>query len=517
MRAISGLSPSPYSQSISALQSTSLTLLFFPRVGRKVARGASGPGNSRQTKSIGTASTPVSKSWPGKGKPTKGRLLAQLKCSAEQSRVLREAVVRNLGGELGGQIVWGRGKVPTIQNIEILAKAHQFESPLSASLLTDYSAHTILEGKTRPWHQVLDDIIAEPTPVPSKSVFQVMARAFETSVAPLARQASTRGQQWQNWKAVITVALAFDVVDRLVPMTRETLSALSWQLILLRCSASHMEKVWAAIAHRHGLARATSPLSKAGDYSQWKKSLSVMQGRPSPLKFPIRKEHLWKLLSLPNLGDESFVVQRNVLAAAVTVVCCARVSETAELQACDILFDHDVQRGTPGFEGTAAIKIRKRKNDSLRKGHFPRIGRSAQPGTTFDLVAWLRVYMFQFGLTRHRQCTRSARDTERCLLCPPIFVKASRQGLQTKPTTLPCSRQNMSQSIVRALGYIQVDPIGFSGISARKGGLSTAIEAGVPEAVLFMQSGHGQSKAARAYMAFDSPQLLFRTWEAFQL
>ena len=75
----------------------------------------------------------------------------------------------------------------------------------------------------------------------------------------------------------------------------------------------------------------------------------------------------------------------------------------------------------------------------------------------------------------------------------------------------------MSESIVRALGYIHVDPAGFSGISARKGGLSTAIEAGVPEAVLFMQSGHGQSKAARAYMALDSPLLLFRTWEAFQL
>jgi hypothetical protein len=75
----------------------------------------------------------------------------------------------------------------------------------------------------------------------------------------------------------------------------------------------------------------------------------------------------------------------------------------------------------------------------------------------------------------------------------------------------------MSQAIVRALGYIHVEPTGFSGISARKGGLSTAVEAGVPEAVLFMQSGHGQSKAARAYVAFDSPLLLFCTWEAFQL
>ena len=69
----------------------------------------------------------------------------------------------------------------------------------------------------------------------------------------------------------------------------------------------------------------------------------------------------------------------------------------------------------------------------------------------------------------------------------------------------------------QALQYLGIPLHGFSGISARKGGLSTAIEAGVPEWVLFMQSGHGQDKAARAYMALESPTYLFATWEAFDL
>ena len=444
-------------------------------------------------------------------------LFAQIKCSAEQIRVLREAVVRNLGPEIGAKIIWGRGRVPVIENAEILYGAHQFSDEKSRFLLLNQSAHTALEGKSQPWYRAVDDFISTQTETPSKAGFQNMARAFDANVAPLARQASTRTQQWRYWRGVLTIAIAFDVVDQLIPMSAETLSALSWQFILLRCSASHMEQVWGAIAYRHGLARVSTPLSRPGEHGRWKKALSVMQGRPSPLKFPIRKEHLWKLLSLPNLGFESFVVQRNVLATALTVVCCARVSEIAELQACDILFDHDTLRGIPGFEGTAAIRIRKRKNDALRKGLFPRIGRSSQPGTTFDLVIWLRAYMCQFGLVKSANCVRDFQDRERCPVCPPVFVKAARQGSETIPTKIPCSRQNMSQSIVRALGYVQVNPIGFSGISARKGGLSTAIEAGVPEAVLFMQSGHGQSKAARAYMAFDSPLLLFRTWEAFDL
>ena len=38
----------------------------------------------------------------------------------------------------------------------------------------------------------------------------------------------------------------------------------------------------------------------------------------------------------------------------------------------------------------------------------------------------------------------------------------------------------------------------FSGIYARKGGLTTAISAGVTEEILFLRSGHSQSRAARA-------------------
>ena len=302
-----------------------------------------------------------------------------------------------------------------------------------------------------------------------------------------------------------------------MPMANETLSALSWQLILLGCSASHIGQAWGAIAHRHAVARVPTPLAGKGDYAKWRKSLGVMQGQPSPLKFPIRKEHLWALLALPGLATAPFVFQRNVLGTALTVVCCARVSEMAELQSCDVLFNFDVLRGTPGFEGTAAIKIRKRKNDVLRKGLFPRIGKALQEDTAFDLVAWLRSYLQQFDLLPHPECRRSFSDRDQCMLCPPVFVKALRRGTVTSPSRTACSRQNMSQNIVRALGYISVSPIGFSGISARKGGLSTAIEAGVPEAVLFMQSGHGQSKAARAYVDLGSPALLFDTWAAFEL
>jgi hypothetical protein len=58
--------------------------------------------------------------------------------------------------------------------------------------------------------------------------------------------------------------------------------------------------------------------------------------------------------------------------------------------------------------------------------------------------------------------------------------------------------------VVRALGHVGV----LSSPAARgAAGLSTAIEAGVPEAVLWMQSGHSQDVAARRYIQLGSPNL----------
>ena len=47
--------------------------------------------------------------------------------------------------------------------------------------------------------------------------------------------------------------------------------------------------------------------------------------------------------------------------------------------------------------------------------------------------------------------------------------------------------------------------------------MSTAIEAGVPEAILSMQSGHSQDVTARHYVALNSPALLYRTYKSFDL
>ena len=83
--------------------------------------------------------------------------------------------------------------------------------------------------------------------------------------------------------------------------------------------------------------------------------------------------------------------------------------------------------------------------------------------------------------------------------------------------TRPPSSSDISDMIVDGLRQVGFDASLFSGISARRGGLSTAIEAGVPEHILWMQSSHAQDVAARRYVQLGSPALLYDTWAAFDL
>ena len=61
------------------------------------------------------------------------------------------------------------------------------------------------------------------------------------------------------------------------------------------------------------------------------------------------------------------------------------------------------------------------------------------------------------------------------------------------------------------------DAVRLSGISARKGCISVATKAGLPEAIPYLQSGHGPAMPALAYMHLQTPARLVETVEAFDL
>jgi hypothetical protein len=135
-----------------------------------------------------------------------------------------------------------------------------------------------------------------------------------------------------------------------------------------------------------------------------------------------------------------------------------------------------------------------------------------------DVVAQLRSWLEFAGLDVHPSCSKRTRPPAACKLCQQLFPLSHRtKGGVTVASRRPCTRQKASDWICWAVKQAGGDSSRFSGISARKGGISTAIEARVDQTILYLQSGHGGALPAREYMQIASPARFLETFEAFGL
>jgi hypothetical protein len=137
------------------------------------------------------------------------------------------------------------------------------------------------------------------------------------------------------------------------------------------------------------------------------------------------------------------------------------------------------------------VHIYRRKNDTVRKGHYPALGRSTDP--SLDIVVQLRTWLRVAGLAVHASGLRQAGVAGGALpSLPPVVpaheVRAGRRHVD-HIMDRQCSRQQASDWFSWAASQAGGDSDLSSGISAREGGISTAIEARVDEAILYLQSG----------------------------
>lgn len=360
-----------------------------------------------------------------------------------------------------------------------------------------------------------------------------MAAAMEQIVWPSHQARSTRDAHQRMWSLVISWSLAHMGLSEVLPMSRRSLLAITWDLLAQGCSATYVTTVWAAIRDRHAWAGCAFPLAQE-QLQEIHKAISKCRGRAAPLKCPVMKDHVQAVLRIRSLN---FVINRDRLLTAVATVCALRSSEVVGLQACDLWFEYDAKGATcpARFKNTILVYIRRRKNDQLRRGHGPRIGCAADPDLC--ITTQLRAYMHLFQLLPKPGCTRmrglsdqTAPDSRlaagastridpsvRCRLCPPLFPKSvsSHGAIVASHTAMP--RQMVTDCIRGALRQIGVDASQFSSVSARKGGISVASLAGVPEWAVCLQSGHAQNPANRAYINACASAYMYATWAAFDL
>jgi hypothetical protein len=255
------------------------------------------------------------------------------------------------------------------------------------------------------------------------------------------------------------------------------------------------------------------PIHGFGEFSAWTRCLARLVGRPTALLFPVHRILVARML---RLHPDSLRDERDRLMVALATICCLRVAELVALQVCDLWFDFHAGDGIPGFFGTLAVHVAHRKNDCERKGHHPAVGRSRDPA--LDLVRQLKAWLRALRLCVSPRCTKASHPAARCAHCPPLFSRfANGPGCRPIPSFTPLSVNMFGDALRRVVQACGADVHRFSGISARKGGLSTAIAAGVAEEILYLQSGHSPSRAARNYMHLQAPHRLFDTFQAFGL
>jgi hypothetical protein len=152
-------------------------------------------------------------------------------------------------------------------------------------------------------------------------------------------------------------------------MSKVTLKALTQEFPMVGCAAGTIKNVSCNISDRHSRFGYNAPLAAEGDFKRLYKAIAAVKGAPSKLLFPIGIHHLRRLLDFIGLTE---CQSRDVLVCATGMVLCCRVVAVTDFQFCDILWELDAKYDA-SYAGTLAVHIYRRKQDTARKGLYPRI------------------------------------------------------------------------------------------------------------------------------------------------
>jgi hypothetical protein len=390
---------------------------------------------------------------------------------------------------------WGRARTPTLLSLDQLRAL--VPPGLAEAMLSPPSSPTALERQ---------DCSEFPPDLQDHSIdMDGAASLFDTVLLPSAHHHRTRASYFLAWRSFVSFAYLHNALHHTLPATTTLLKAYVWNLLQLGYKPGTITVHLCAILDRHRRYSKPFPVTSI-QLRNWIQAYTRVIGCPRCDKLPINATILKALLRLPRLTLRDI---RDVAMIAVGTVCALRVRELCELDVCDALFSHDAP-------GTLTIRVKVRKNDSGRNGLWPRCGSAANP--THDIPTLLRTWLNRAGLRTHPSCTKARYPRSTCIACGRLFSRLQGNGQSAFPPGHPwhgVTHATVADAIRSALGRAGVDTTGYSGISMRSGGLTTALAADIPKDLFTLQSGH-TSDAWKHYVRGHSSMLL-RFYDAFGL
>jgi hypothetical protein len=429
----------------------------------------------------------------------------------EYRLALKAAIAENTEPEVFRELTWTKAYYPALQDPSILRGLggwglERVSDRIKDVMFKDDQAATAMERGDGIMPGIQREG-AEGGAAPALFSPAELAALWESEFAPSGLQQPTRASYWNSWRQVLTFGMAHEVMDQLLPMSVETLKAFTVELLLVGASANTVKNAWSAIEHRHRMAELSPPLVQHLAFQRLFKAVASIKGTPGSILFPIGTHHLKALFEKVGLSRTE---ERSVLVLGTGTTGCSRPVEVSNMQVCDLLWGHDAAFHVD-LAGGLAIRIYKRKQDTGRYGLYVRVPDS-------PLARRLRRWVDALQLRLDPRCMKGTNSGGRCKYCDPVFPRlvTGRTGAaRDQPEPLqPMSRQQVTGAVKTAVGLLGLDDRYYSGKSMRRGGITAAVQARVPEAILYLQSGHGTARAGRRYVDPVDPRILYATGAA---
>jgi hypothetical protein len=320
---------------------------------------------------------------------------------------------------------------PTIENVELLradseAQFWSLGEEKMRHLLSDTSVRTAVDDGDGHFPAVYARRMTSRSSDPAD-----LTAIFNECMEPGQFQPPTRLAYWGSWRTVLTWAVADGDVKSLFKVSQDTLKAITQEALMVGMSAGTIRNLWSAIENRHRLFGYEAPLAmRGGDFTRFSKAVASAKGMPSRLLVPIGVHHVNQLLEL---GDLTPTQTRNLMMTIVDTVMCMRVNEIDQLQICYVLWGLDMEFH-PMYQNIFACRmtrIYKRKQDTARKGLYPRAGSA--------VFTRLRAYVDRAGLAVDKDCSKGDSPGARFRACLPLFPRI----VNNSATAVAVSRQTL--------------------------------------------------------------------------
>jgi hypothetical protein len=201
-----------------------------------------------------------------------------------------------------------------------------------------------------------------------------------------------------------------EIMEQLLPMSLANLEALMMELMILGMAAKSIKDMMACIQSRHQMFELAPPILQAKLFARMFKAVASTTGAPSRLRFPIGTHQLLQMVALDGLMSP--LEWQAVLVVLIGTACVSRVDEVAQMQMCNLLWNHNAA-DYPSLWAALAIRIIRRKQDSGRFGLYVRL-----PARL--VVEMLRAYVKDMQLRLDPTCTQAIQRVARCPLCDPV-------------------------------------------------------------------------------------------------